>query len=40
MRDFIRNYVTVNFQEHVSLDLEIELRDAMSDTVQKTAEGE
>lgn len=27
-------------REHVSLDLEIELRDAMSDTVQKTAEVE
>jgi hypothetical protein len=27
-------------QEHVSLDVETELKEAMSDTVQKTAEGE
>ena len=28
------------FQETVSLDVESELREAMSDTVQKTADGE
>ena len=27
-------------QEHVPLDVESELREAMSDTVQKTADGE
>ena len=34
------HYVFLLLQEHVPLDVESELREAMSDTVQKTADGE